>query len=111
MSDTLPSRLRVDALRRLAENGGDTAMILQKGDEDRGEILVIMAHRGTIISGYERRFNGDAYQWETIKAIQEDSQKTAEYCAKRRKNDPDLWLIELDVAQPERFVAVMKEIR
>lgn len=111
MSDTLPSRLKVDALRRWAENVGDTAMFLQKGDDDRGEIVIILTQRGTVISGYERRFNGDDYQWETIEAISEDSQKTADYCARRRRSDPDLWLIELDVADPERFVAVMKEMR
>ena len=36
---------------------------------------------------------------------QGDSEAVAEYWTKRRRNDPDLWVVELDIAQGERFAA------
>ncbi|MFL6730111.1 MAG: DUF1491 family protein, partial [Sphingomicrobium sp.] len=34
-----------------------------------------------------------------------DSQEVAAFLAKRLRFDPDLWAIELDIADPERFIA------
>ena len=35
----------------------------------------------------------------------------AEYLARRRSQDYDMWLIEVDIADPERFVAQLDDLR
>jgi hypothetical protein len=35
----------------------------------------------------------------------ENKQDFSEYLARRRRQDSDIWLIEVDIAEPERFVA------
>lgn len=40
-------------------------------------------------------------KWEEIPKKQEDSQQ---YIGRRRKQDPDLWIVELDIANGKRFV-------
>ena len=34
-----------------------------------------------------------------------DSGEITDYWMRRRRNDPDLWVVELDIAEAERFVA------
>lgn len=34
-----------------------------------------------------------------------ESQAITDYWTRRRRNDPDLWVVELDIAQAERFAA------
>jgi hypothetical protein len=35
----------------------------------------------------------------------ENKEEFSEYLARRRRQDSDIWLIEVDIAEPERFVA------
>jgi hypothetical protein len=34
-----------------------------------------------------------------------------DYLARRRQQDQDMWLIEVDIVDPERFVARLDELR
>ncbi len=38
-------------------------------------------------------------------------QEFSEYLARRRGQDQDMWLIEVDIADPERFVAGLNDSR
>jgi hypothetical protein len=48
-----------------------------------------------------------AYEWHQIgpRRFSADSEEVAAFLANRRQFDPDLWLLELDIAEPERFIA------
>jgi hypothetical protein len=49
--------------------------------------------------------SGD-YRWtEAGPGAGESDENLAEFLKKRSGFDEDLWLIELDIAQPERFIA------
>jgi hypothetical protein len=37
----------------------------------------------------------------------ENKQEIFEYIEKRQKQDPDIWVIEADVADPARFIALL----
>ena len=103
----LKSRFLVDLLIRRAETAGGFAAILAKGDETAGIILVQCSDRGVPGPLLERRFaaNGD-YVWEAVgPGDSEDGESRANYQERRRKADPDLWLIELDIADAPRLVA------
>lgn len=50
------------------------------------------------------------YRW-TVTGPQEKAEmaEIQDFVAKKRRFDPDLWLIELDIAAAERFVDEMTE--
>lgn len=103
----LTSRFLVDLLLRRTESAGGFATILVKGDEHSGIILVQCAERGQPGPLLERRFSpsGD-YIWEAVgPADPKDGESRANYQNRRQMADPDLWIVELDIADAPRLVA------
>src|SRR3546814_5019219 len=82
------------------------ATIVAKGDETSGIILVQCSDRGKPGPLLERRFGLDGnYIWEEAgPADAKDGESRANYQERRRKADPHLWLVELDIADPQRLV-------
>lgn len=107
MSDRLTSQLLVGALIRRAQQQGGTAMVLSKGEQISGTILVQVVDRGRNISFFERltALNGTV---QLISCGPQDSVQEAEisqYIDRRLRGDPDIWVIELDVAGAEQLAA------
>jgi hypothetical protein len=93
-------------LRRVAA-AGDFATIMRKGDPERGSLIILVTSRGQNIAILERvlSFDGD-YQWQATKASESaGSEDMVNFLARRARFDEDLWAIELDIADPERFIA------
>jgi hypothetical protein len=65
------------------------------------KLLIECRDRGADGPLLERQFDGS---WQAV-GPSDDSAERAEYLARRRRIDPDLWLIELDIAQAPQFVA------
>jgi hypothetical protein len=87
----------VSALFRRAQDAGGTGMVLAKGDATAGALLIQLAERGEPGPLLERRLDLDgAYRWSPTGP--DDPDQRGDYIARRRRNDPDLWVIELDVA-------------
>jgi hypothetical protein len=103
----LKSRFLIDLLLRRTESAGGFATILAKGDDTSGVILVQCAERGQPGPLLERRFSvGGDYIWEDVgPADPKDGESRASYQERRRRADPDLWIIELDIADAPRLVA------
>lgn len=103
----LSARLEVAGLLRRAEAAGDFATVLRKGDEDRGSILVLISSRGRHIACLERMVTLDGeYQWRRSgPAESAGSIEIAAFLQKRARFDEDYWAVELDIADPERFIA------
>jgi hypothetical protein len=80
---------------------------VKKGDPDRGSLLVLVASRGRHVTCIERVLSLDGtYQWQAAGPPESaSSADIAEFVAKRARFDDDLWAIELDIAEPERFIA------
>lgn len=81
-------------------------MVLAKGDATSGAILVLTLDRGRSPAFYERGPTGG----ETAALIRAgptsgDSMAIDDYWQRRRRNDPDLWVVEVDIAEAERFAA------
>lgn len=109
MSDRLPAHLEVAGILRLAEAQGGFATVLAKGERDAGTILLVTTCRGEAARLYERMPALDGSRsFVASKAEDPDNrQDFSEYLARRRRQDADIWLIEVDIDDPERFVALM----
>lgn len=103
----LTSRFLIDLLLRRAQAAGGFATILASGDAQSGVILIQCSERGVAGPLVERRFStaGD-YVWEDIGAAAGDDESArAAYRDRRKKADPDLWIVELDIADAPQLVA------
>ena len=103
MSERLPSNLEVAAIIRRVEGEGGFATVLRKGDPDRGALVLSLQERGEFRGILERELGPNfTYEW-----IFKDpgSESVDDLVARKSRFDPDLWLIELDIADPERFIA------
>lgn len=103
--ERLAAAVEASALMRRATSFGGFAAILAKGDAERGAIVMIVTERGKHVAMLERMPNASgAYEWQES-GPKFEAAEPAEWLQKRRRNDPDLWLIELDVPDAERFIA------
>ncbi|NML11770.1 DUF1491 family protein [Sphingobium sp. AR-3-1] len=101
----LTSAMLVGALRRRVAAAGGFATILVKGDEISGVILVQTQKKGRESGLFERvsNFAGGHALMRCGPSVEEGPEALANYVARRRRSDPDLWIIELDIAEAERF--------
>lgn len=104
MTARLTSAVLVSALiRRVSAEGGNAA-VLAKGDATAGAILLICMDKGIATSVRERVLDMTGiYVWTAVGP--EEQAGLSAYLDRRRDRDPDLWLVELDIAKAERFAA------
>lgn len=109
MSQRLPAHLEVSSLIRLAESNGGFAMVLSKGERDAGTILIVTMFRGGQAKLYERMPQLDGTRSFVCTKTQdtENPKEFDEYIARRRSQDPDIWVLEVDIEDPERFIALL----
>jgi hypothetical protein len=107
MAGRLPSALEATALIRQVQSDGGFATMIRKGDSERGSILMVVRSRDRHVACLERVLAMDgAYRWQASGPDDSASDaELAEFLEKRSRFDEDLWVIELDIAQPERFIA------
>ena len=86
---------------------GGFATVLRKGDDERGSLLLFVASRGRHVACLERVLELDGgYGWRPANLPESaSSTEIADFLARRARFDEDLWAIELDIADPERFIA------
>ena len=107
MSARLPSHLLVGALLKRVNDAGGIGTVLARGDIQAGAILVIALERGVNSGAFERGIGPEGRD-ELLRVgpqTTDNEQELSEYWRRRRARDPDLWVIELDIAGAERFAA------
>ena len=107
MAERLPAQLEAAALVRLAEAEGGFGAILKRGDPDRGALILHVTGRGVHAAFLERTLETDGnYGWRQAGPVAgANAAALADWSQKRIRFDEDLWLIELDIPDPERFIA------
>ncbi|WP_423607287.1 DUF1491 family protein [Sphingomonas sp. MS122] len=107
MMARLASGLVVNALLRRVNAAGGSAMVLAKGEAEAGAILVLALERGGDPRFFERGIGPDGLPAlvRSGPAEMADEASVSSYWQRRRSRDPDLWVIELDIAGAERFAA------
>ncbi len=101
----LASHVMIGALVRLASANGDFVAVLQKGDRISGAILLSIAIKGVQHGLLERMPATDGKPRFASPIAEKINQSTeiSQYLQRRRERDPDLWIVELDIACDERL--------
>ncbi|UVI39996.1 DUF1491 family protein [Qipengyuania spongiae] len=107
MDARLPAYLEVQGMIRSVESAGGFATVVHKGERDAGTILILTSERGGNARFWERMPQLDGSRKFTCVREQhsENPQEFSEYLDRRGRQDPDSWLVELEIANPERFIA------
>lgn len=105
----LASSIQVSAFIRLAQIEGDFAAVLHKGDPVAGAIMLIGLIRSrnpVLFERFPSLNGGSPWQQVGVQAAEKEADIAA-YWKKRAAGDPDLWVIELDVASTERLAGLL----
>jgi hypothetical protein len=108
----LPAHLRVAGLLRTAQAEGGFGMVLHKGERDGGTILVVTLESAGLGAGralgtlYERLPSAyGTWTWQVARKQESpDDRAFDDYIARRIAQDADIWVVELTVADGERFI-------
>lgn len=108
MDDRLPAHLEVNGLIRAVQAAGGFATVLAKGEPDAGTILIVALENGAKARLYERMPRLDGTREFSLTRAQDTDRpwEFNDYLTKRRQQDGDIWIVELDIADAERFVAL-----
>jgi hypothetical protein len=104
----IPAHLEVSGLIRAVGAAGGFATVIAKGEREAGTILVVCCARNAPSRAFERMPNSDGSRIWTLSRAQ-DTEKPwefSEYLDRRAKQDSDLWIVELDIADAERFIGL-----
>jgi hypothetical protein len=103
----LPAHLEVSGLIRAVNAAGGFGTVIAKGEREAGTLLVVCSDNGANAAAFERMPQPDGTRAWTLARRQdpENPQEFWDYCDRRRRQDDDLWIVELDIADAERFIA------
>ena len=103
----LPAHLEVAGLIRAVGAAGGFATVVARGERDAGTLLVVCCENGAKATAFERMPQPDGTRAWTLSRAQdtENPQEFWDYCDRRRRQDDDLWIVELDIADAQRFIA------
>lgn len=109
MDTRLPAHLEVSGLIRAVDAAGGFATVIARGERDAGTLLVVCCEKGAQAAAYERMPQPDGTRAWIVSKRQdaENPQEFWDYCDRRKRQDSDLWIVELDVPNGERFIASM----
>jgi hypothetical protein len=102
----IPAHLEVSGLIRAVGAAGGFATVIAKGERDAGTLLVVCCGRDRLAAAYERMPQpGGGRAWTLSRQQTTDNPREFwEYCDRRKAQDSDLWIVELDVPEGERFI-------
>ncbi len=108
MDARLPTHIEVSGLIRSVDAAGGFATVIRKGERDAGTIMVVLAENGANTRAYERMPQLDGTRdWHCVRNQDIDKkQEFEDFLTRRGEQDPDLWIVELDIAQGERFIGL-----
>ncbi|MCJ1960386.1 DUF1491 family protein [Novosphingobium mangrovi (ex Hu et al. 2023)] len=106
MDARLPAHMEVSALIRRVESEGGFGMVLSKGERDAGTLMIVLVERGRDSRAYERMPQLDGTRKWTLSRTQdpENPWEFSDFLERRGQQDPDLWIVELDIADGVRFI-------
>lgn len=103
----LATSLFVNALLREVHARGGAGAVIRKGDPTSGALLLLCAEKGKVTGIYDYVLGASGHYILARAGAQviESVESVEALCARRERFDPDLWIVELDIANAERFIA------
>ena len=86
-------------------------MVLAKGHREAGTVLLVTMYRGEGARLFERMPQLDGTR-SFVQSKEQDPEKPwefSEYLQRRHDQDPDNWVIEVDIDNAERFIALLPD--
>jgi hypothetical protein len=102
LSASLPASLLADGLIRAVNAAGGFATVLARGHAQGAALLLVIERRGGEPLAFERV--PDPRGEPAWREAARGREAVARFCERQRGFDPDLWIVELDVPDPARFV-------
>lgn len=104
----LPAHVEVAGLVRQVNTAGGFATVIQKGEREAGTIIVILVENGTNVRIFERMPTLDGARiWHLSRSQSTDNpDEIHEYVRRRGQQDRDVWIVELDIVNGERFIGL-----
>lgn len=108
MEPRLAAHIEVSALVRRCQAEGGFAAVLHKGEAEAGTLLIVIVENGRNARVYERMPQPDGSRaWHCSKRqLAENPQDFVDYLDRRGRQDDDLWIVELDIANGERLIGL-----
>ncbi len=101
MLPRLASSVKVSALLRRVGSAGGFGVVVARGDDTAGSIAIVARDRGAMALLQPALGESGDYRW--IEAATGDA--ITGWIERNRRNDPDLWILELDIPDAARFIA------
>lgn len=110
MDSRLPSHLEISALVRAAQAAGGFATVLSSGEKDAGTLLILTMERGKNARLWERmpQLDGSRNFTVTREEDPENKQEFSDYVMRRGRQDPDCWILELEMDGAENAIAALQ---
>lgn len=105
--DRLATYVWVDALIRRVQIGGASAFVTQKGDADRGDVLIKVARldgKAALFARSPMSFDEDRFDRMPGDGSWADERETDETIQRRKGYDADLWVIEIEDTKGRHFL-------
>ena len=101
----LPAQLEATALLRRVQAEGGFGTVLRKGEPEAGTLLIVLVENGGNARVFERMPQLDGTRaWHCSKQDDGNTGAIDSYLARRADQDRDLWILELDIVDGERFI-------
>jgi hypothetical protein len=97
----LPASTLAPALIRQVQAAGGFATILHKGSPWGGALLLLHRRPGQVRAYEKLPILSGKDNW---RLAAEGESAVEAFAASQRRYDPDLWVLELDIADPARFI-------
>lgn len=104
----LPTELWVSALVRRAQIAGASAFILQRGDAERGDVLVKVARLdGTaqaFVPSFDLETGARIFSDLALRGVDSSEAEIDAYIRRARDRDSDLWVVEIEDREGRHFL-------
>lgn len=107
MEPRLATSLWAEALIRRAQVGGASAFVLQKGDAERGSVLIKVAHldrTAHVYTPFMDMDGGRIFLDLIAQGIGPEEVAVDDYVRRARDRDSDLWVIEIEDREGRHFL-------
>lgn len=107
MTARLAAHVWVNALIRRVNAAGGFATVIAKGDREAGGVLLLLVSHDCPTQVMQRVTGRDGgFVWQQTAVIaRDDPSGLQDYLDRQRRYDSDLWIVELDIPDAERFIA------